>query len=107
MENTYHFKNTLNVAREAVEQGLVPSLCISIGLGNQVFAKACFGKTSILEDATEVNPETQYDMASLTKLMGPTMIALRSLIPTKPIEVSPDLIGLKTALDRLPFCIMS
>lgn len=90
MENTYHFKNTLNVAREAVEQGLVPSLCISIGLGNQVFAKACFGKTSILEDATEVNPETQYDMASLTKLMGPTMIALR-LISRGELELTDTL----------------
>jgi len=77
MTSSDSFSNTLRVAKEAVDQGLVPSICLAMGMKNHVLASGCYGKTSILSDAVPVTEHTIYDMASLSKLMGPTMIALR------------------------------
>ena len=71
------FSNTLRVAKNAVDQGLVPSICLAMGMKDHILAQGCYGKTSILPDAVPVNADTVYDMASLSKLLGPTMIALR------------------------------
>lgn len=71
------FSNTLRVAKNAVDQGLVPSICLAMGMKDHILAQGCYGKTSILPDAVAVNADTVYDMASLSKLLGPTMIALR------------------------------
>lgn len=73
------FQNTIDLAEQAVKTGKVPSLCIAFGCRDTVLDTACFGKTSILEDACPVDETTKYDMASLTKLIAPTMISLRFL----------------------------
>ena len=71
------FSHTLAVCENAIKQQLVPSICVAVGWKDHVLAEGCYGKTSILDDAVWVQPDTIYDMASLSKLMGPTMIALR------------------------------
>ena len=73
------FETTLRLAEKAVNDGLVPSLCLALGKNDDVLATGCYGKTSVLDSAVPVNAATLYDMASLTKLMAPTMIALRML----------------------------
>ncbi len=71
------FEITKQVVCRAVEEGLTPSICFAAGIGDETMVKVCRGRVSILEGAEEVTETTMYDMASLTKLMGPTMIALR------------------------------
>lgn len=78
MTNT-HFLHTLERAEQFVLQGLVPSLCIGFGCGDAILGSACYGKESILPKADSVDANTLYDMASLTKLLGPTMVALQLL----------------------------
>ena len=78
MESSQHsFDHTLRVVSQAVEQGLVPCICFAAGCGDDVLVSACRGHVSILPGAEEVDEHTFFDMASLTKLLGPTMIALR------------------------------
>ena len=73
------FQHTLRTVEQAVEKGLVPSICFAAGCGDKTLVSACRGHVSVLPGAETVGPDTLYDMASLTKLMGPTMIALRLL----------------------------
>ncbi|MCR4885117.1 MAG: beta-lactamase family protein [Clostridiales bacterium] len=90
MNSIDSFSNTIHAAKETVDAGLVPSLCLSAGLRNHILVKECFGRTNIFEDGSPVNEKTIYDMASLTKLLGPTMIALRLMARGK-LEITDTL----------------
>lgn len=77
---------------EAIEKRYFPSAVCVIGDADSVFYKKCFGWRRVFEDdapcldkypavipdtAVKADPDTMYDMASLSKLISPTMIALR------------------------------
>ncbi len=63
---------------EGKEKGAFPSAAAAIGAKDQVLAKAFMGEAPLPGDAP-VNEHTRWDMASLSKVLGPTMIALKAL----------------------------
>ena len=62
---------------EGLRDGCYPGAAAAVGFRDQVFAISCVGKIS--ENGPEVNDATRYDMASLSKVLGPTMLALRAI----------------------------
>ena len=62
---------------EGLRDGCYPGAVAAVGCRDQVFAISCVGKIS--ENGPDVNEATRYDMASLSKILGPTMLALRAI----------------------------
>ncbi len=62
---------------EGLREGCYPGAVAACGNAEQVFAISCTGKIS--ENGPDVNVATRYDMASLSKIIGPTMLALRAI----------------------------
>ena len=62
---------------EGLREGCYPGAVAACGNAEQVFAISCTGKIS--ENGPDVNTQTRYDMASLSKIIGPTMLALRAI----------------------------
>lgn len=60
------------------ETGCFPSAAAAIGVKDQVLAKAFTGEAPV-PGGSPVDEHTRYDMASLSKILGPTMVALRAL----------------------------
>ena len=55
-----------------------PSAAWAVGVKGEVLGRACIGDAPLPGDAP-VDEHTLYDMASLSKVIGPTMVALRAL----------------------------
>ena len=64
--------------RQGLLEGCFPSAAAAMGVRGETLAMACVGEAPI-PGAHPVDPHTRYDMASLSKVIGPTMIALISL----------------------------
>lgn len=62
---------------EGLRDGCFPGAVAAFGCRDQVFAISHVGKIS--ENGPEVNEATRYDMASLSKVLAPTMVALRAI----------------------------
>lgn len=62
---------------EGLRDGCYPGAVAACGDARQVLAISHVGKIS--QDGPDVNPGTRYDMASLSKILGPTMLALRAI----------------------------
>ena len=67
-----------NRLKKGIEDGCFPSAAAAAGVRDRVLAKAFIGDAPLPGDAP-VNEHTRYDMASLSKILGPTMIALRAI----------------------------
>lgn len=63
--------------KRGLEAGCYPGAAAAWGVGGQIYALSCIGK--IADDGPAANDATLYDMASLSKILGPTMIALKAL----------------------------
>lgn len=66
--NMYNFLQPM--LSDAVSNGVFPSAVVAVGCRETVFATCAAG---------DANVHTRYDMASMTKIMATTMIALRAL----------------------------
>ncbi|MBQ4157805.1 MAG: beta-lactamase family protein [Clostridia bacterium] len=62
---------------EGLRDGCYPGAAAAVGCRDQVFAISHVGKIS--ENGPAVDEATRYDMASLSKVLGPTMIALKAI----------------------------
>ena len=62
---------------DAIERGVVPCASFAVGRGNETFEMKALGYSSVYPQRTKVNLDTRFDMASLSKLMSTTMVALR------------------------------
>lgn len=63
---------------EGRRKGCFPSAAGAVGIRDSVLAKAFAGEAPVPGEVP-VDEHTRYDMASLSKIIGPTMIALRAL----------------------------
>lgn len=63
---------------EGHEAGAFPAAAAAIGVHDNVLARAFIGGAPLPEDAP-VDAHTKFDMASLSKVLGPTMIVLRAM----------------------------
>lgn len=61
--------------QQGLEEGCYPGAVAAVGDASHVWAVSTAGV--IAQGGPAVNRETRYDMASLSKVLGPTMIALR------------------------------
>ena len=64
------FEQVHHLILQGLEQGAYPSAALAVGIGDKTYLKQTYG------DCTDA---TLFDMASLSKILGPTMIALRFL----------------------------
>jgi len=64
------FEQVHQLVLRGLEQGAYPSAALAVGIGERVYRKQVYGA------CTE---NTLFDMASVSKVIGPTMIALRFL----------------------------
>lgn len=64
------FEQVHQLIRQGLEQGAYPAAALAVGMGDRVYLKKTYGS------CTE---HTRFDMASVTKILSPSMIALRFL----------------------------
>lgn len=73
-----NFQTTLDTLLEkGLAQGCYPGAVAACGCKDEVYAVSCAGRLAL--DGPMVDRATRYDMASLTKVLGTTMIALRAI----------------------------
>ena len=70
-------KLLVSLMEEGVKNGSFPGGVAAVGKGDELLAVGCAGKLCI--DGPEVNLDTRYDLASLSKVLGPTMVALKMI----------------------------
>ena len=68
---------THDLIATAVRDGVVPCAAYAVGRGNEVFLRESVGHRALFPAMEAVTPETRFDMASLSKLLSTTMVALR------------------------------
>lgn len=73
------FSCTLGLLERAVAEGAAPGAAIAIGVRDRVLAKAVYGNARAVGGAVPAGEATRYDLASLTKVVSPTMVALKLL----------------------------
>ena len=71
------FERAVKKLEQAVAQGVCPSAALAIGTGEEVLTEACFGVHNLERNPLPVTPDTLYDMASISKVLAATMVALR------------------------------
>ena len=64
------FEQVDKLIRQGLEQGAYPAAALAIGIGDQVYLKKTYGSC---------DENTIFDMASLTKVISPTIVAFRFL----------------------------
>ena len=67
----------VTLMEEGVKNGSFPGGVAAVGKGDELLAVGCAGKLCI--DGPDVNLDTRYDLASLSKVLGPTMVALKMI----------------------------
>lgn len=76
-------KNRLEYALALLERGVkegdFPSATAAVGNKDKVYKICQFGKASLYPKVLGLDRETLYDLASLTKVVGTTMLAMRFL----------------------------
>lgn len=63
------------VIERAIEDGAAPGACYAIGVGGETAVRA-FGHLTYAADSPRVRPDTIWDLASLTKVIGTTTAAM-------------------------------
>lgn len=71
------FDNAIEYIEKCINEKQVCSAALAIGIGEKTYVKRCFGTTSFTSEAQIVKENTIYDMASVSKVLSTTMIALR------------------------------
>lgn len=71
------FEKAITYVKSTVDEGIFPSAALAVGIGDKLYVKEAFGRTSITPESTPVREDTLYDMASVSKIFSTTMITLR------------------------------
>ena len=72
--NLHH---THALLEDAVSRRVVPCAAYAVGCGNEIYTTRYLGHRSLFPEQAAITSNTRFDMASLTKLLSTTMIALR------------------------------
>lgn len=72
-----NFQNTKVLIRDAVARQIIPCAAYAVGRGNDVYMQESVGFASLFPMQEQVREDTLFDMASLTKVLSTTMVALR------------------------------
>lgn len=71
--------DALALVSQAVDKGYFPGATVAIGHKNGLYGVWQYGKACIYPSVIELNMDTLYDMASLTKVVATTMLFMRFL----------------------------
>lgn len=71
------FEKTVRLMEQALQNQVFPSAALAVGVREKVLLSRCWGKTGLFGPADAITPDTLYDMASLSKVLGTTMAAFR------------------------------
>ncbi|HEV2968814.1 MAG TPA: serine hydrolase domain-containing protein [Pirellulales bacterium] len=69
------FSRTAEIVEQAVKDHIFPGCSVAVGNHSQVLWARGFGRLDY-EQGAEVTPETLYDLASVTKIIGTTSVVL-------------------------------
>ena len=72
--NTQYWKKLLDAG---VAEGAFPCYAAAVGRGDEIFFRAIGGNRTVFPSPLPITENTLFDMASLSKLMGTSMAALR------------------------------
>lgn len=72
-----HFDRCDALLRESIEKRVIPSAAYAIGEGQQTLRAEVLGYRTLFPTPVPADRETLYDLASLSKLVATTMVALR------------------------------
>lgn len=74
-----HFTSTKDLIHDAVSRRVVPCAAYAVGRGNDIYVRESVGSRSLFPREEPLREDTLFDMASLTKVLATTMVALRFL----------------------------
>jgi CubicO group peptidase (beta-lactamase class C family) len=77
MSHDFAFPRT--VIQEAIARRAFPAAAVEVGTSGAVLWREAFGRLTYDEDATETTVETIFDLASLTKVIATTTLAMESV----------------------------
>lgn len=74
-----NFKSVVSMIEEALKEDVFPCAAYAIGNGERVLHKGFWGNRTLYPDSQPLEEDTLFDMASLSKLVSTTMIALKAI----------------------------
>lgn len=77
MIDSERLKRALSSVDRAVDRGDFPGATIAIGSRDGVYEIYQYGNASLYPEKTELNIDTSYDLASLTKVVGTTTLYMK------------------------------
>lgn len=89
MEKQNLFSRTDALVKEGIESGAYPCAAYAVGIGDRVLADGVAGNRQIYPEKEPITRNTLFDLASLSKLVATTMVALRMLEEGKILLTDP------------------
>ena len=83
-------ESTDRLITQAMQDGMFPGAAISIGDKNGELYRATYGNRSLYPEKLPMQPDTLFDLASLTKILSTTMVTL-ALVETGKLNLSDKL----------------
>ena len=74
---------------DAVNRGVIPCAAYAVGRGYEVYTKESLGFRSLFPEREAITDHTRFDMASLSKVMSATVVALRFIEEGKLLLTDP------------------
>ena len=71
------FENAVKLLKDSAARHDFPGAAYAVGIGDKVLLKGHFGVRQEEPEVLELKEDTLFDMASLSKILGTTLIALR------------------------------
>lgn len=71
------FENAKEILKEGIDKCAYPSAAFAIGCRDEIYLNDVLGYRQVFPEKISADTDTLYDMASLTKLICTTMVALR------------------------------
>lgn len=72
-----NFEPTKELLKTSVENGVIPSAAFAAGRGREVYISDVYGDRAVYPNREKADEKTLYDLASLSKLVSTSMVALR------------------------------
>lgn len=73
------FSRATTILRDGIESRAFPAATVEVGSREAIHWNAAFGRLTYDADAEETTPDTIFDLASLTKVIATTTLAMRAI----------------------------
>ena len=83
------FENAVKLLKDSAARHDFPGAAYAVGIGDKVLLKGHFGVRQEEPEVLELKEDTLFDMASLSKILGTTLIALRYIEQGKLFKDNP------------------